>query len=546
MSTRILVASASQAIIRGASLTRTHPNLCTSSLSINTLGKTNTYTIRQYDIRPRIKLPTGARLFSSSSTPAKKDAAINAGKNGSAPQSRTGSHQTSAPSEEGFKVSFGDLGMNRTTKFVVYAVLGIFGTIETIFWCKTLVSSRYLNLTKQKLEIARLPHELDEPKSKDWWQPKSQVEPLIDFWLEQYQWRDQEEILNGLPQFLSPPLAQPKLKEAPLAWARWSIARYFEASVLGYRSDDFSALRQSGWSKKSTAATSPKPHGLGITEPNTLAYALCDSPTGLLVFVMKGLRLFAPQKEFTPTEIINFTQFSWLPGPESAMRFWAHCARHPEKTTKNASRKPYVALTVFLGSKERAVQGSSSGNAQAGTGVFDETNPLYSCPGWAKTRYNVLYTNRVSGKPGLLSWERPEIIAIGVRGLAAAVLRVDRRLKPSGAAEVAPRVQAVAVAETAAPEEQPSSPGPSGSVPEPGLLAPPNVGGRLEPVREISDDTKVTSSDTLAAKAPSPIVATPSPAQSAQQPAATTQGDQEKKALEPLVGDTKSEETQQA
>ncbi len=45
------------------------------------------------------------------------------------------------------------------------------------------VSSRYLNLTKQKLEIARLPHELDEPKSKDWWQPKPQVEPLIDFWL---------------------------------------------------------------------------------------------------------------------------------------------------------------------------------------------------------------------------------------------------------------------------------------------------------------------------------------------------------------------------
>jgi len=44
------------------------------------------------------------------------------------------------------------------------------------------VSSRYLNLTKQKLEITRLPHEFDEPKSKDWWQPKSEIEPLIDFW----------------------------------------------------------------------------------------------------------------------------------------------------------------------------------------------------------------------------------------------------------------------------------------------------------------------------------------------------------------------------
>ncbi|KAI0533442.1 alpha/beta-hydrolase [Xylaria digitata] len=547
------------------------------------------------------------------------------------------------------------------------------------------VSSRYLNLTKQKLEIARLPHELDEPKSKDWWQPKSQVEPLIDFWLEQYQWRDQEEILNSLPQFrtgfnipnsespiriqfihvrspganviplllippfpfsslsfghliklftepeeanhqpfhlvipslpglgfsdalptnsavisstadlldslmkrlgysfylatnagagalspahidykladwlstqypdsclgthlVSPPLTQPRLKEAPLAWARWSIARYFEASVLGYRSDDFSALRQSGWSKKSTAATSSKPHRLGITEPNTLAYALCDSPTGLLVFVMKGLRLFAPQKEFTPTEIINFTQFSWLPGPESAMRFWAHCARHPEKTSKNPSRKSHVALTVFLGSEEGVPQGNSSGNAQAGAGVFGEANPSYSCPGWAKTRYNVLYTNRASGKPGLLSWERPEIIATGVRGLAAAVLKVDRRLKPSERADIAPSAQAVVVAETATTREQPPSPGPSGPGPEPGLLAPPNIGERLEPVREASGDTKVASSDTLAAKTPSPTVATPSPVQSAQPPAVTTQGNQEKKALEPHVGGTKSKETQQA
>jgi hypothetical protein len=44
------------------------------------------------------------------------------------------------------------------------------------------VSSRYLDLTKQKLEITRLPHEVSEPKSEDWWEPKPQVEPLIDFW----------------------------------------------------------------------------------------------------------------------------------------------------------------------------------------------------------------------------------------------------------------------------------------------------------------------------------------------------------------------------
>lgn len=44
------------------------------------------------------------------------------------------------------------------------------------------VSSKYLELTKKKLELTRLPHEVAEPTSKDWWEPKPHVEPLIDFW----------------------------------------------------------------------------------------------------------------------------------------------------------------------------------------------------------------------------------------------------------------------------------------------------------------------------------------------------------------------------
>lgn len=44
------------------------------------------------------------------------------------------------------------------------------------------MSSKYLDLTRRKLEITRLPHEKADPKSNDWWEPKPQVEPLIDFW----------------------------------------------------------------------------------------------------------------------------------------------------------------------------------------------------------------------------------------------------------------------------------------------------------------------------------------------------------------------------
>ena len=46
------------------------------------------------------------------------------------------------------------------------------------------VSSKYLDLTKKKLELTRLPHELLLPPAREWENgtPKSEVEPLIDFW----------------------------------------------------------------------------------------------------------------------------------------------------------------------------------------------------------------------------------------------------------------------------------------------------------------------------------------------------------------------------
>jgi hypothetical protein len=318
---------------------------------------------------------------------------------------------------------------------------------------------------------------------------------------------------------ISPPLARPKLKEAPLEWAKWSIVRFIKAPILGYRSEDFSALSHSGHIAPSKEPISAAQFGLdqpGLTEPNTLAYALCDSPTGLLVWVMKGLRLIAPQRVFTPTEIINFTQVAWLPGPESAMRFWAYCLRHPEKTTKKAGIRPRIGLTVFLGNEQEVPQiNNSSGNTGTSTGLFGGGKSPYSCPNWARTRYNVLYTNRASGLPALLAWDRPDIIATGVRGLAAAVLRADSRLKSSGIRpETAPLQQVVAdVDVNASPEERPASPGLS--LPQLGLLAPPKIGERLPPVREISDDTMVASDHSISAKTPSPIPATPSPVQTA-------------------------------
>ncbi|EMD92251.1 hypothetical protein COCHEDRAFT_1203262 [Bipolaris maydis C5] len=66
------------------------------------------------------------------------------------------------------------------------------------------VSSKYLELTRKKLELTRLPRELELPEERMWEHgtPKRVLEPLLDFWLETYDWRAAESRFNSLlPQF---------------------------------------------------------------------------------------------------------------------------------------------------------------------------------------------------------------------------------------------------------------------------------------------------------------------------------------------------------
>lgn len=236
---------------------------------------------------------------------------------------------------------------------------------------------------------------------------------------------------------ISPPLAQPRFGEAPLEWAKWSIAKLFHAPILGYESEDFPALRRNRPVKPSKRSPSPPHFGLnrlGLREPNTLAYALCDSPTGTLVFVLKSLRLLGSARDFEPAEIINFTQLAWLPGPEAAMRFWAYCAQHPDQVSKKDTR-PKVAITVFLGDQANEFRSQSSAKKEEHHG--------YVCPTWANAKYQVVCAHRAPGNCGLLAWERPELIASGVRNLAKGVLRLDSRLKPVSTGAPAPLEQVV-------------------------------------------------------------------------------------------------------
>jgi len=228
---------------------------------------------------------------------------------------------------------------------------------------------------------------------------------------------------------IAPPLVAPRLPESPLEWLKWMIARFFSATLLGYTDDDFLALHRARAAARAAESRS-RTNTLGLHEPNTLTYALCDSPIGLLVFVLMILRMMGPTKELTPAELITLTQLSWLPGPEAAMRFWAQSAtpatapadgeKTKEKSKKKAAApRPRVGITVFMG-EPRAPRVKD--DPEAAIVAPYPTPHSYACPGWANAKYSVIYSKREAGYPGLLVWERPEIVVQGARDVAKAAL----------------------------------------------------------------------------------------------------------------------------
>lgn len=82
-------------------------------------------------------------------------------------------------------------------------------------------------------------------------------------------------------------------------------------------------------------------------------------------------------------------------------------------------------MTVFLGNEEDADEEV----AKSPEVMPRATSNKYACPVWAGLRYDVLAVNRVAGNPKLVVWERPEIIGQGVRSLAKAILKTDKRMR---------------------------------------------------------------------------------------------------------------------
>ncbi|KAI0152845.1 hypothetical protein GGR57DRAFT_159948 [Xylariaceae sp. FL1272] len=105
-----------------------------TSLAGNGLIKATAHPTARHPKQNQVKkLSMNARLLSPPPTPMKKQ---NASTQDTASNSRPSPSNPKSPSQDEMRINFGDLEMTRTTKFVVYAVISVLGTLETIFWCK--------------------------------------------------------------------------------------------------------------------------------------------------------------------------------------------------------------------------------------------------------------------------------------------------------------------------------------------------------------------------------------------------------------------------
>lgn len=178
------------------------------------------------------------------------------------------------------------------------------------------------------------------------------------------------------------PVLRQQRRLAPWAWVRWRVAR-----MLG-REEKVDVEAAGGWPR--------------LGEPNGLAYALCDSPVGMLVFVARALG----SGGFAPERVITMAKLAWLPGPEHLLRFWAGCERERGDEVGEGGRggkRGKVGVTVF---------GGEGGVPTA----------------WAGPEFEVVSTRCLPGRTeekGLLAFEEPEVICEGVRELVKAVLAKD-------------------------------------------------------------------------------------------------------------------------
>lgn len=151
--------------------------------------------------------------------------------------------------------------------------------------------------------------------------------------------------------------------------------------------------------------------------PQTLAYALCDSPTGLLAYMVEAIkpRLPPPETEegsasphptglqinnpWTLTNVLDWTMLYWLPGPEVALRWLMNSAPMIPNLWLTHSNVP-LAVSQF--------------------GDHQNMSPQPQ-PMWIEAYHRIAMVRRRPGQVRFAAWERPMDVVHDIRDLAGLV-----------------------------------------------------------------------------------------------------------------------------
>ncbi|KAF2718966.1 alpha/beta-hydrolase [Polychaeton citri CBS 116435] len=388
------------------------------------------------------------------------------------------------------------------------------------------VSQRYLDLTRQKLRLTRLPKEPQHSQQN--WEfgiTKVQIEPLIDYWIDQYDWRAREAFYNeNLPQFrvtmnntrihfvhrksntrnavpllfihgwpesfasiskninalCDPVRTPPRGNEETPAFdvvapslpgfgfsdavqeesnnaqttadilnalmMRLGYFSYFvHGTGIGFTVARILALRHGGnaLGVHTTNPQIPQPgmsfgaapdnlalsdlslHPTGLSppmtpgpssslqpqaRPQTDAFALTDSPAGLLAHIVDKVRPRARQNQASPNitplsalqdpwpadALLDWTMLYWLPGPEVALRWLVNTSPLESSLWTGFSNVP-LGISMYQ-------------DASSAVSTADANRPT-----WASAFHPVVQVKWRQGKVRFPMWERPDDVVQDIR-----------------------------------------------------------------------------------------------------------------------------------
>src|ERR1700761_2685723 len=160
------------------------------------------------------------------------------------------------------------------------------------------------------------------------------------------------------------------------------------------------------------------------THPQTTAYALCDSPVGLLASVLHHLYATQHLHLWSPADVLNWTMLLWLPGPEAPLR-WLHAVLQEDPSWETAWSNVPLGVHVYH-APEPALEPKEpwSWNFRSAAGIFGRVGKWVrwterAGPVWLEGVQKVVWVKRSTGSVGIPAWDAAGDVILDLREFCA-------------------------------------------------------------------------------------------------------------------------------